>query len=121
MKIPLSILMALLLLSCSKDLNDCTLLCGQYDGTTRITVENAGPNGQDLVSKNPNIIFIEQEGEAFKIDNLVFTLDSDGEFVAFDTTDGKEKVSIRWDNNTLFFEEEFGNGITSRFEGIKTE
>ena len=116
-----SIFMLLMILSCSKDLNDCTLLCGQYDGITKVTVENAGSDGRDLVTKNPSIIFINQSGDAFEIDGLVFTLDKDGEFETFDTPQGKDKVSIFWEDNRLILEEDFGNGINSIFEGTKTE
>jgi len=113
--------MLLMIYSCSENLNDCTLICGQYDGITKVTVENAGSAGQDLVTKNPSIIFINQSGEAFEIDGLVFTLDKDGEFETFDTPEGKEKVSILWEDNRLILEEDFGNGRTSLFEGTKIE
>ena len=121
MKILPSIFILLMIFSCSKDLNDCALLCGQYDGVTKVTVENAGADGRDLVTKNPSIVFINQSGESFEIDGLVFTLDKDGKFETFDTAEGKEKVSILWENNRLILEEEFGNGITSLFEGEKVE
>ncbi len=121
MKILPCIFMLLMIFSCSKDLNDCALLCGQYDGISKVTVENAGVDGRDLVTKNPSILFINQNGDAFEIDGLIFTLDKDGDFETFDTPEGKEKVSIHWENNRLILEEEFGNGITSLFEGEKVE
>ena len=119
MKFPPILFIVMLFLSCSKDFNDCTLICGQYEGTTKVTIANAGNAGQDLATKNESVLFIEQSGDQFKIDNLIFSLDKNGEFVAYDTPEGKVRVFVKWETNTLILEEDFGNDRTSVFEGVK--
>lgn len=121
MKFPLTILAMLLFLSCAKDFNKCPLICGQYDGTTKVTVKDIGPGGQDLVSKNESVLFIEQINSDFIIDNQIFSLDRNGEFEVFDTPEGKVRVYIKWEANRLLIEEDFGGGRTSLFEGVKVE